>query len=429
MKRNIDRIPTLADFEIPTNNSLEKVVLAELINNPDQIIDNLHCLTEELFFKEENKQIYKVIMNMYNNAENIDLMSVCAKCEKEYFMSEILSQSAGLGLALKMHLQELQLVMQKRKLYFASIKNIQNACSTGVTLSQVMDAPKDLEKSLESGINTDTTEDITDVFTRVADDIEKGRKKKIPTGFRNLNWFLYGGFAQGSLNILAARPSVGKTALMLQMAIDGAVNNDFKALILSIEMPNVELGQRLLTRTEVITPQEINASKENFKWDKFERAIGEYKKGMLYLDEKPNTIEEVCSNITLNHHRGKCDIVFIDYLQLMSSTEKRDSLYVQVTEMTKKLKQLAKRLSIPIVLLCQLNRNAADRAPQLQDLRDSGSIEQDADVVLMLERLKNEQGENTNKVNMYLQKNRAGAGGGIKIELESNESYTKFYEI
>lgn len=295
------------------------------------------------------------------------------------------------------------------------------------TEGELFEQSEQLKKSLQEGSLTDSTELLDDVVEKVADHIQNNDFKRIATGFPSLDRLTYGGLAAGNLVILAARPSVGKTAFMLQMASTSA-EKQIPTLVLSLEMTNVDLAKRLLCSTEYVNSYQMASGEMD--WQNFERAKAVLAKKTLYMDEKPSTIEDVCALITKNHHRGQCEIAFVDYLQLMSSTEKAESQNIQVGEMTKRLKKLAKALKIPIVLLCQLNRRVASegRAPQLYDLRDSGSIEQDADIVLMLERKQDAEGNNTKEVNMYLRKNREGIKD-VTIRCESNDNYTKFFEI
>jgi replicative DNA helicase len=215
---------------------------------------------------------------------------------------------------------------------------------------------------------------------------------------------------------------------MLQMARASA-RTGVPSLALSLEMTNSELSERMLFSTERVSSSDITA--ERVDWQRFEQAAHDFEGCPIYLDESPQTLDEVCSSIMLNHRRGQCDVAFIDYLQLMSSSDSSDSLYRQVTDMTKRLKKLAKKLKIPIILLAQLNRNSVSekRPPMLHDLRDSGSIEQDADIVLMLEKVLEESNIFSSRVNMYVRKNRGGLGGDICIRLRSNQNYTNFYEI
>ena len=250
----------------------------------------------------------------------------------------------------------------------------------------------------------------------------EGKVLRIPTGFYTLNYLTYGGFNMGNLVVLAARPSVGKTAIMLQMAKAAAIAG--KAVnLFNLEMTNTELAQRMIFSTGKVTP--LQMARGEVIWTDFEVASGQFASKPIYLNDSATTADEIISRITLNSQAGKCDIAFIDYLGLIQMGTKAP-LHQAIAETTKRLKQTAKACRVPIVLLCQLNRASASekRAPMLYDLRDSGSIEQDADIVLMLERASDN--EDARDVNMWVRKNRQGKAGEIKIEIEGNETFTAF---
>ena len=366
---------------------------------------------------------------MYENREKIDFMTISTRIDKAFFTHELITNSAYAinAFELRAHCSALVELMQKRKFYFFCAEGLRMSVQPTTTEGELFEQSEQLKKSLQEGSLTDSTELLDDVVEKVADHIQNNDFKRIATGFPSLDRLTYGGLAAGNLVILAARPSVGKTAFMLQMASTSA-EKQIPTLVLSLEMTNVDLAKRLLCSTEYVNSYQMASGEMD--WQNFERAKAVLAKKTLYMDEKPSTIEDVCALITKNHHRGQCEIAFVDYLQLMSSTEKAESQNIQVGEMTKRLKKLAKALKIPIVLLCQLNRRVASegRAPQLYDLRDSGSIEQDADIVLMLERKQDAEGNNTKEVNMYLRKNREGIKD-VTIRCESNDNYTKFFEI
>jgi replicative DNA helicase len=161
------------------------------------------------------------------------------------------------------------------------------------------------------------------------------------------------------------------------------------------------------------------------EWTDFELASGEFASKPIYMNDVASTTDEIISRITLNSQMGKCDIAFIDYLGLIRMGGNAP-LYQAIAETTKRLKQTAKACGIPIVLLCQLNRTSASesRPPMMHDLRDSGSIEQDADIVLMLER--NTDDDEGKEVLMWVRKNRQGKAGDIKVEIVGNDTFTSF---
>jgi replicative DNA helicase len=273
------------------------------------------------------------------------------------------------------------------------------------------------------------TQHISAVLNELGEQVEEvmknraeGKVLRIPTGFYSLDYATYGGFNAGNLVILAARPSVGKTAIMLQMAKTAALHG--KAVnLFNLEMTNTELAQRFLFSTEMITP--VQMAKGEIEWHAFESASAQFTSKPIYLNDSASTADEIIARITLNAQAGKCDIAFIDYLGLIGMGTKMP-LYQAIAETTKRLKQTAKACKIPIVLLCQLNRASAseNRSPMLYDLRDSGSIEQDADIVLMLERASTS--EDGRDVSMWIRKNRQGKAGDYKVDIEGNDTFTAF---
>ena len=191
--------------------------------------------------------------------------------------------------------------------------------------------------------------------------------------------------------------------------------------LFNLEMTNTELAQRFLFSTGKLTPLQV--ARGEVVWRDFEDALGEFASKPIYLNDSASSDDEIISRITLNNQAGKCDIAFIDYLGLMQMSSK-STLAQSIADVTKRLKQTAKACAIPIVLLCQLNRasESEKRTPQLFDLRDSGSIEQDADIVLMLEKSDTNEGD----VDMWVRKNRQGKAGEIKVEISSNDTFTAF---
>ena len=417
------------EFTIPQSIDTEYSVLAELISDESLFSVGAGALNRDCFFDPECQRSYDILKKMSDDREKIDLVTAMQKLDKKFLTSHIIDKADFVSeMSFLSHCSVLRNLSQRRKLYFACVKGIQMSCSNAVGDDEILALPTKLAEEMTKGAFKNTTQNIVSVINDLGESIGKGENRRIPTGFPSLDRLVYGGFNAGNLVVLAARPSVGKTAFMLQMARE-ASGRGIPALALSLEMTNTELAQRLLFSTHYVNALEVANGRVN--WHNFEMAAGQFSNHKLYLDETPQTLDEVCATITIAHQRGQCDIAYVDYLQLMAAPESRNSLYQQVTETTKRMKKLAKNLKIPIVLLCQLNRNsvAENRAPQMHDLRDSGSIEQDADIVLMLERLKNADGENINRVNMYVRKNRGGLAGDITIEVESDSTYTNFIEV
>lgn len=427
---------------IPENPDLERQVIAELISFPMEIMEAERIIDEDTFTSEERKAAWITLSEMFHNGDAIDLPTFFSKSDKGFMLKEIMPQlnKVGSGASIISHCEVLREYAIKRRAYFSAVDLLRHSSCSTSTINDIISTSSSLIESINQDYKEDVTaEKLCDTINRLADDIQKnqydrqqGKQTRIPTGFRFLDKFTYSGFNAGQLIILAARPSVGKTAVMLQMAKE-AVNSGFPATIFSLEMTNTELAQRLLFSTGMITPKQV--ARGEIVWKDFESAAGQFASAPMYLNDSANTIDEIVSRIVLGNKQGKCSIAFIDYLGLIRHTNSRQPLYQIIAEVTKRLKQVAKECRIPIVLLCQLNRASAaeNRPPALYDLRDSGSIEQDADIVLMLERdndyLPAVADTTSGCINMWIRKNRQGKAGDIAIKLVANNTFTSFNEI
>lgn len=425
---------SLADFPVPSTVEDEVRVIADIIVFPETIPDARGILSPEMFSDEDCRNAYGTLLAMADKRQNIDLVTAANKIGQEFIVKRIVpfTKEAGV-LAAGAHPAVLRDKYIRRRVYFATVELLQQASSPGVNAEDLaaigqayMDRIRDAAGP-RKGMQT-----LSDALNALSEQVQEaqranssGKSIRVPTGFSMLDYFTYGGFNPGNLVILAARPSVGKTAVMLQMARTAASCGKI-ANIFSLEMTNTELAQRLLLSTGMVQSMEL--ARGQVEWSHFEDAVGRIERMPILLNDSAYSLDEIVSHITLNRQHGKCDIAFIDYLGLISAPGSGNRPQYQILgEITHRLKATAKKLGIPVVLLCQLNRaiESANRAPALHDLRDSGDIEQDADIVLMLGRP--EDGEE-NQVNMYLRKNRQGQKDAC-MELRPNESYSKFTEI
>lgn len=418
----------IEDFNVPGDTALECRIIAELVANPELISTAMSVLTPSAFSFDKCKDSYEALVRMFEERETIDIVTFSQKVDRDFFVNKILpNDSYASDASIRAHCDALRLFSRKRKLYYSCLKGLQLASSSAANEGEILRFANEIPSEMEKDDPKNTTQSIAESILDYGEQIQQGSMKRIPSGFP-IDRFTRGGFGQGQLIVLAARPSVGKTAVALQIARSSA-RHGFPTLILSLEMTNAELSERMMFSTERIAASDITSTKVD--WVRFEQAAKEFDHCPIFLDENPQTLDEVCASITLNNIRGRCEMAIIDYLQLMSTSDSKDSLYRQITDMTKRLKKLAKKLKIPVVLLAQLNRNmeSEKRAPRLHDLRDSGSIEQDADIVLMLEKKEEESDIYSTRINMYVRKNRGGLGGDICFRLRSNQNYTNFYEI
>lgn len=427
MKQNVTSI---SEYPLPDSFSTEVQIIADIISCPSSIIEAEKTINDSMFSDDRCRKAYNALRAMSHDGMVIDLPSSYGKIDREIMQKGVIPAMSSVGgvMTTIQHLNELRTIALKRKCYFAAMKLLFDASDVNVQANALVGQAENIADTLRRDIDIEKgTQHISEVLNDLGAQVEETMKNKaegkvlrVPTGIYTLNYITYGGFNAGNLVILAARPSVGKTAIMLQMAKEAALHG--KAVnLFNLEMTNTELAQRLLFSTGRVTP--LQMARGEIEWNDFEIASGQFASKPIYLNDSTNSPDEIISRISLNAQAGKCDIAFIDYLGLMQMSS-RLQLRDAIAEVTKKLKNLAKTLRIPIVLLCQLNRASAsdNRPPMMHDLRDSGAIEQDADIILMLER----SAENENGVDMWVRKNRQGKAGDVKIELIANETYTAF---
>ena len=429
MRQNVT---TIERYPIPETHSTEIQVLADMIAFPESVIEASRILTADMFDDEKCRQAFLVLIAMPREGMVIDLPSVFGRIDKDLLQKGIMPMminSASATTAVQ-HFGTLKGLYIKRKCYFKAIELLIGSADTKLTADDLVSKIASTAENLRNEMGNDREmQHISSVLDHLGEEVEEkmrlkaeGKTLRVPTGFYTLNYLTYGGFNAGNLVILAARPSVGKTAVMLQMARAAALAG--KAVnLFNLEMTNTELAQRMLYSTGQVTP--LQMARGEVEWKCFELASAQFASKPIYLNDTASTPEEIISRITLNAQAGKCDIAFIDYLGLMQMNN-RLQLTQAIAEVTKQLKKTANACGIPIVLLCQLNRTSASesRSPMMHDLRDSGSIEQDADIILMLER----SADAENEVNMWVRKNRQGKAGDIKVEIVADNSYTSFID-
>lgn len=412
---------------------VENELLGMLICNPEYIATARRRITRESFADPENGRVWDTLLGMDDSRDEITAGKVFSKCKSEHFSKNILPHMLGTA-ALSTAYDKIDALWQvdtRRRAYFTATKMIQAVTegSAANALEIATDWAEQMQGEMESSDMLkvkDAVNELAEIVTARQNAIAEGKPLRVPTSFRILDFATYGGFAKGNLVILAARPSVGKTAIALQMARAAALRG-LSAVVFSLEMTNAELVQRMIRACSTITGYDLANGKVD--WQEFEAAAGKFSDLPLWFNDKSNFFDDICAKITSASRQGKCDIVFIDYLGLMSFRNDSASLYQQISTATKRIKRLAKDCNIPIVLLCQLNRDMSKegRAPELHDLRDSGSIEQDADIVLMLDREIHKDADISRQVRMWVRKNRQGRAGDC-IKLIADDSFCNFTE-
>ncbi|PTY05981.1 replicative DNA helicase [Verrucomicrobia bacterium LW23] len=435
----------------------EKAVLASMMSRPDEIIDTvLEALREEDFFVPAHKELFKALSAMHNMRVPIDITTL-----HQYLVDKKLAEPIGspgylaeLAAGLATHLNAaayIRIVKDK-----SLLRHLQGACATIV--QNISDQPDQVSTVLdqaESAIFQVTNKGMTNSITTARQEIEatlalietfqsrKGKLSGIPTGFYRLNE-LTTGWQPGDMVVLAARPGAGKTALALTFArhamdaryddtLDEWVKPGYAVGFFSLEMTNAQLMLRLMSSYSGEGLQRIRRGElDDHSMQKL-RMIAEDMKGLpLYLDDS--------SFMTINQLRGKArrmkdryniEMLVVDYLQLLrsESDQAKDNRQVEVAEISRGIKGLAKELGIPILILAQLNRKSEEgkTEPALHNLRESGAIEQDADMVLMLHRHELEEGAPPSPLLPYsliIAKQRSGPTD--KLDIVFNSQFTRF---
>lgn len=418
---------------IPDTQDIERLVLADVCASPEMFGDVLTTIHPDMFTSEVRRGMWETMQDLYNRGKSLDMGSIIHAVGLDNFKNEItpmIDQAGGVQ-ASQDHAVALRNGAAKRRAYFAASSFLQNAVQPTTTEAEILESMEGMSRTVEGAAPLQNEKKLAGVLADVKAEIDKtaqavreGRTRRVTTGYRNMDDVLNGGFKSGQLIILAARPSVGKTALMLQMARAAAQAGD-PVQIFSLEMQAEELAERLLFSTGAFHPVQISQGEVTDAM--YERAEVQLAPLPMWINDFSRSLDDIVTRLTQAVKQGRCKVAFIDYLGLMSDALNfgNAKLYQVIARITGTMKAVAKRLEIPIILLCQMNREAAreGRSPELFDLRDSGSIEQDADIVLMLEnKIASER-----KLVAWLRKNRSGKKE-IGFVFTPNETYSAFHE-
>lgn len=391
----------------PHDDDLESVILGACLTETTAMVLVGDKLSPEMFYETKFGEIYAALLSMYHSGKAIDLVTVRAELASRGKLEAVggayeLVRLAG-RVASSAHLEYHALILRQmyiRREMIAGLHTLlASAADESVDLSDALADLHRLAGHLESGAVSDNC--LRDMERLMQDTLEQMDKRVennrngitgIPTGLRELDR-LTAGWQQGDLNIIAARPSVGKTAFALHLAL-AAGRAGKHVLVNSLEMQGERLGDRWLCA------QAANVDAGHLKTGLLDD--GERQQALeaarllsalpVYVDDNPKmSMDHIRSSALLQKSKGRCDLLIIDYLQLceMKSGQKNRNREQEVAEASRKAKLIAKELDIPVILLCQLNRECemrADKRPALSDLRESGAIEQDADVVMLLYR-------------------------------------------
>lgn len=429
---NTQTIYKVLNIPVPETTDHERTVIAALASSPDMFGDVSAIINADMFNNTFCREVWEFMGDAYNKGNDFEVTTLMQRFPN--FMQEFGERIIEVGGSIST--QEFALNLRnaaaQRRAYIAAGDFLATASDRLTTEQDIIEGAERLARAIEGPTPLQGSRHISEIIAevkeanaKIAKARQEGRTIRVTTGFAYMDEVFYGGFKSGQLVIIAARPSVGKTALMLQMA-EGAAEAGNPVQIFSLEMRAEELAERLLYSTGEMSPGQLSYGR--ISADAFGRAEVKLNKLPLYVNDFSRSLDDITTRLTQSVKKGRCSVAFIDYLGLINDALNfgNAKLYQVIARVTGTLKALAKRLEIPIVLLCQLNREAAreGRAPELFDLRDSGSIEQDADIVMMLE---SKMATNGTLV-VWLRKNRSGQKERGFV-LKPNDTYSAFDEI
>jgi replicative DNA helicase len=435
-------------FRIPPQSvDSEKAVLGSIMLRPGAIHEINDIVGTDSFYAGKHSQIYKTMLELASKGEPIDIISVSHKLKDQ----GLIEQVGGAN-----YLSELTNAVPsstniKHYAEIVSKKNLlRKIIEAGVDISELgfREDVEDVFETLDQaekrmmGINNNagahTFKSLKDSLPEAWERLEKLHENKgvlrgVPTGFHDLDQYL-SGLQKSDLIILAARPSMGKTTLALDIARQAALNHGTPTVIFSLEMSTQQLVDRMLAAEARVNAWNLrtgNLSAES-EFSKIRDSLDKLSRAPIFVDDMAGNsivrMRSVCRRIRAEHGIG---LIIVDYLQLMSTSKNYDNMVNQVTEISRSLKALAKEFDVPVIALSQLSRAVESRGgrPRLSDLRDSGSIEQDADVVMFIHRddKGKDESERTNIAEILIEKHRNGPVG--KVELYFDEKQTTFVSM
>jgi len=435
MKKAITKIP-------PQNIESEQAILASILIDPKSIDKIIHLLSPDDFYHPSNSIIFKSLIKMHEESKPLDILTVAAKLKDENLIEQIggieyLSSLVDI-LPNASNIYYYSTIVKDKGLLRKLAEVSSTICEKSYNFSgDVADLVDETEKAIFKLSDYRLKTDIQHIGTLLNEEFnllesvynKKGDLTGIPSGFVDLDK-LTSGFQKSDFIIIAGRPAMGKTAFALNIALNASSKYDNSVLVFSCEMSSRSLAQRLLSSEARINSMKLrNGNLSMEEWQNLAAVGSELNELKLYIDDTPSiTAMEVRAKARRLRREKGLDLVIIDYLQLMG-TSKAETREQQISEISRSLKALSKELDIPVIALSQLNRGVegrTDKRPYPSDLRESGAIEQDADLILFLYRdeVYNKDTKNPGEAEIIVSKHRNGPTGTIYLAF--HKSFTRF---
>ena len=432
--RSDDRVP-------PQDLHAEQSVLGSMLINKDAIADCLEAVKAHDFYRPAHELIFDAVLDLFGRGEPADAITVADELGKRGDLTRIggqaylhqLIQAVPTAANAGYYAEIVHERAVLRRLVEAGTRIVQMGYAQGEgDIDEIVNRAQAEVYSVAEKRGGEDYNVLGDLLNETMEEIEaaSGRTDDlvgVPTGFLELDE-LTNGLHPGQMIVVAARPAVGKSTLGIDIARAAAIKHNMAAAVFSLEMSRTEITMRILSAEATIQLQDLRKGLKNQEqWTKLARIMGKISNAPLFIDDSPNMslmeIRAKCRRLKQQHNLR---IVVIDYLQLMSSGKKVESRQQEVAEFSRALKLLAKELEVPVIAISQLNRGPeqrTDKRPQMSDLRESGSIEQDADVVILLHRDRSDP-ERDGEADVIVAKHRNGPTKDIVLAFQGH--YSRF---
>ncbi|HZK31311.1 MAG TPA: replicative DNA helicase, partial [Corynebacterium sp.] len=434
--------------QLPHDREAEQGVLGAMLLSPNTVTEVIEELVPEDFYYPAHQLIYQAMLELYSTGKEIDPVLVQGRLDR-------LNELERVGGAPYLHTLMAAVPTAANARYYAEIVNekaiLRRLVDAGTRVVQlgyegadgaevevVVDRAQQEVFAVAQNKSTEDYQVLGDLLTPTLDELaafqrDQGTAAGVPTGFADLD-NLTNGLHGGQMIIIAARPGVGKSTLALDFMRSASLQHGKPSVIFSLEMSASEIVMRLLSAETGIKLTDMRAGKmDAMQWDKLTDRLNEIQDAPLFIDDSPTlTMMEIRSKARRLKQAHGLDLLVLDYLQLMSSGKQVESRQQEVSEFSRQLKLLAKELDVPVIAISQLNRgpeNRPDKKPQLADLRESGSLEQDADIVMLLNRPDSQErdSERAGEADIIIAKHRGGPIDTIPVAHQLH--YSRFVNM
>ena len=421
----------------PQNADAEASLLGALLIDADAVVKIADLVRAEDFYEERHQRIYEAIITLYEKHSPVDVLTLSNQLKGTGFI-EMVGGSAYLTeltnfVPTATHVEQYADIVSQKSLRRRLIKASQEIVGLGYDEARgLQELIEEAETTLFEVSQRHVKQDITSIETILSESFDRldelhkdnGKIRGVPTGFKDLDGIL-AGLQKSDLFILAARPSMGKTAFSLNLAHNVAVKSEEAVLVFSLEMSKEQLVDRMLSMESGVDAWALRTGNlTDSDFEKIGQAMGTLSEAQIYIDDSPGiTISDMRTKARREAHLRPLGLIIVDYLQLMSGGSRfgGDGNRVQeISEISRGLKGIARELNVPLIALSQLSRSVESRhpqIPQLSDLRESGSIEQDADVVAFIyrEEYYNPETDRKNITDIFIKKHRNGPTGAVEL--------------